>query len=330
MQPSPGRPSLLSRLTRALPIDSTVILVVLIAALAIGAGAMIVLGGSHPATPTATPSSAAVAALGSPHPTQTAVALPAGGATPVATATAMPAATGVPGATDLPATPAPTPEPTPEPEPTSQPPATLTGYVWPVINGRISSPFAARDGGFVMVDGKATHDGLDLATWCGDKVRAAHDGTVLYAGRKFDPFLGYSQPLGDFYSHISNLNALPIVIVIDDGDGYRSIYVHLSIAKVGAGDVVKAGQTIGYEGATGHATGCHLHYGLIRMDGPWQAVNPSLLNLYPPRVRERIDPLLVLPLRDPEAATKFLRQFPQPSQPGLPFDPPAPPDPGGD
>jgi murein DD-endopeptidase MepM/ murein hydrolase activator NlpD len=319
MQPSPGRPSLLSRLARELPIDSTVILVVLIAALATGAGAMLMLAGGQPAAPIATPSSAAVAALGSPHPTLTADALPAG-TTPGPTATDLAAAT-----------PQPTPEPTPTPtpEPTSQPPATLTGYIWPVVNGRISSPFAARDGGFVMVDGKSTHDGLDLATWCGDKVRAAHDGTVLYAGRKFDPFLGYSKPLGDFYSHISNLNSLPIVVVIDDGDGYRSIYVHLSIAKVGAGDVVKAGQTIGYEGATGHATGCHLHYGLIRMDGAWQAVNPSFVNLYPPLVRERIDPLLVLPLRDPDAATKFLRQFPQPSQPGLPFDPP-PPDPGGD
>jgi murein DD-endopeptidase MepM/ murein hydrolase activator NlpD len=324
MLPSPGRPSLLSRLARALPIDSTVILVVLIAALATGAGAMIVLAGGQTPAPTTTPSSAALAALGSPHPTLTAVALPAG-ASPAPTVAELPTATDLPAATPQPT---PEPTPTPAPEPTSEPPATLTGYVWPVVNGRISSPFAARDGGFVMIDGKATHDGLDLATWCGDKIRAAHDGTVLYAGRKFDPFLGYSKPLGDFYSHISNLNSLPIVIVIDDGDGYRSVYVHLSIAKVGAGDVVKAGQTIGYEGATGHATGCHLHYGLIRMDGAWQAVNPSLLNLYPPLVRERIDPLLVLPLRDPDAATKFLREFPQPSHPGLPFDPP-PPDPGG-
>ena len=324
MLPSPGRPSLLSRLARELPIDSTVILVVLIAALATGAGVMLVLAGGQGPVSTAPPSGDAVAALGTPIPTLTAAPTQAG-STPGPTAVVLPAATPQ-------QTPAPTPEPTPTPppDPTSQPPATLTGYVWPVINGRISSPFAARDGGFVMVDGKATHDGLDLATWCGDKIRAGHDGTVLYAGRKFDPLLGYSKPIGaDFYSHISNLNSLPIVIVIDDGNGYRSIYVHLSVAKVGVGDVVKAGQTIGYEGATGHATGCHLHYGLIRMDGAWQPVNPSLLNLYPPLVRERIDPLLVLPLRDPDAATKFLRQFPQPGQPGLPFDPP-PPDTGGD
>lgn len=321
MLPSPGRPSLLSRLARDLHIDSTVLLVVMIAALATGAGVMLVLAGGQAPTPSAPPSGDAAAALGSHYPTLTAAPTQAG-STPGPTAVILPAATPQ-------QTLEPTLEPTPTPEPTSEPPATLTGYVWPVINGRISSPFAARDGGFVMIDDKATHDGLDLATWCGDKIRAAHAGTVLYAGRKFDPFLGYSQPIGaDFYSHISSLDSLPIVIVIDDGNGYRSIYVHLSVAKVGVGDVVKAGQTIGYEGATGHATGCHLHYGLIRMDGAWQPVNPSLLDLYPPRVRERVDPLVVLPLRDPDAATKFLRQFPQPSQPGLPFDPP-PPDPGG-
>jgi murein DD-endopeptidase MepM/ murein hydrolase activator NlpD len=324
MPPSSGRPSLLPRIARELRIDSTVILVVLIAALATGTGGMLVLAGGRAPSPTASPTADAVAALGSPHPTPTAAAT-APGATPGPSATDAPTAT-------LEPTPEPTvpPTPTPTPEPTSQPPATLTGYVWPLVNARISGPFDSRDGGFVMVDGKPTHDGLDLATWCGDKIRAAHDGTVLYAGRKFDPFLGYSQPLGaNFYPRSGNLDGFPIVIVIDDGNGYRSLYVHLSVAKVGKGDVVKAGQTIGYEGATGHATGCHLHYGLIRMDGQWQAVNPQFIRLYPPLVRERINPLSVLPLRDPDAATRFLERYPQPGQPGLPFDPPAP-DTGGD
>ena len=56
---------------------------------------------------------------------------------------------------------------------------------------------------------------------------------------------------------------LPIVIVIDDGDGYRSIYAHFSKVVVKRGDVVKAGDFLGYEGMTGHASGCHLHYGLF-------------------------------------------------------------------
>jgi murein DD-endopeptidase MepM/ murein hydrolase activator NlpD len=306
---------LLSRLARELPVDSTVVLIVLIAALATGAGGMLVAANNADrpaASPAATPTSDAIGGLGGPLTTP-------GQGNPKPTS--APTELTDPDAT---ATPEPTSAPTPtaEPQPTSAPPEALTGYVWPLVNARISSPFGARTDGFILLDGKPAHDGLDLATWCGDRIRAAHAGTVLYAGRKFDPYLGYSQPLGDFYSHISNLNSLPIVIVIDDGNGYRSMYVHLAFAKVGAGDVVKAGQLIGYEGQTGNATGCHLHYGLIRMDGAWQAVNPALVGLYPPSVRERVDPLLVLPLRDPDAATRFLRLYPQPSTPGLPFDPP--------
>ena len=154
----------------------------------------------------------------------------------------------------------------------------------------------------MVVDGKEIHDGLDLATHCGDKILAAHDGTVLYAGRNFDVFLGYRGKPEQIYARLERLgrvNSLPIVIVIDDGNGYRSMYVHLSKANVEAGEVVHAGDVIGKEGMTGFATGCHLHYGMIRADGPWQQVVTSLARFgYPPLVRERIDPLRVLPWDD--------------------------------
>jgi murein DD-endopeptidase MepM/ murein hydrolase activator NlpD len=314
---------LLLRVADQLPaIDSTVILVVLITALATGAGGMLLAANNTSPSPSPTDTLTAVG----PDPTLGAdggAQLPA--ATPDVPPTRQPA--GQPTPSPAP-TPTAQPTATPPPEPTSEKPAALTGYVWPLVDARVTSPFGARSDGFVVIDGKRAHDGLDLATWCGDKVRAAHAGTVLYAGRKFDPFLGYSELTTDFYSHISNLNALPIVVVIDDGNGYRSFYVHLATAKVGKGDVVRAGQTIGLEGATGRATGCHLHYGLIRMDGAWQAVAAEYLSLYPPFVRERIDPLLVLPLRDPDAPAKIRAQYGQPDQPGLPFDPPEAGSPG--
>jgi murein DD-endopeptidase MepM/ murein hydrolase activator NlpD len=227
-------------------------------------------------------------------------------------------------APDLRQSPAMTAAPTTEPPPASPvnllakqtqrenaAPADLEGYGWPLRHALITSRFAPRDAGFVVIDGEEVHDGLDLATFCGDKVRAAHDGTVLYAGRNFDPFFGYWGDPGPIYARLERLhrvNQQPIVVVIDDGNGYRSVYVHLQEAIAEAGAEVKGGDVIGLEGATGYATGCHLHYGLIRMDGEWQQVIPQLARFgYPPFVRERVDPLKALPWGD-EFAPERLRE----------------------
>jgi murein DD-endopeptidase MepM/ murein hydrolase activator NlpD len=64
------------------------------------------------------------------------------------------------------------------------------------------------------------------------------------------------------------------------------------------GQTVKAGQLLGYEGATGHASGCHVHYGLF---SPWEtatfAIRPDVVKRMklPKTEIARIDPLLVLP-----------------------------------
>lgn len=207
--------------------------------------------------------------------------------------------------------PGPTPRPHKAARPKSVPPTELTGYEWPLRNAFVTSRFAPRDfGGFLVIEDREFHDGLDLATHCGDKVLAAHDGKVLYAGRNFDVFLGYRGKPEQIYARLEQqgrVNTLPIVIVVDDGNGYRSLYVHLSKAQVEAGDLVRAGDVIGLEGRTGLATGCHLHYGIIRMDGGWQQVLPKLARFgYPTVVRERIDPLKVLPWDD-EFAPQRLR-----------------------
>jgi murein DD-endopeptidase MepM/ murein hydrolase activator NlpD len=161
----------------------------------------------------------------------------------------------------------------------------------------------------VIIDGRGVHDGLDLATHCGDEILSAHDGTVIYAGRDFDVHLGYQGHPEAIYERLENqgrVNTLPIVVVIDDGNGYRSAYMHLNRADVQAGQVVRAGDVIGAEGDTGFATGCHLHYTLIRMDGEWQPVVPRLHRYgYPPLVRERVDPLIVLPWADQYAPQRL-------------------------
>jgi murein DD-endopeptidase MepM/ murein hydrolase activator NlpD len=198
-------------------------------------------------------------------------------------------------------------------------PEQLTGYHWPLRYATITTWFAPTSGGFVVIDGRRVHDGLDLATSCGDTVRAAHDGVVLHAGREFDRYIGYSVPPEGFLKSLKSgtgLGILPIVVVVDDGNGYRSAYVHLSSTRVRPGQRIRAGQPIGVEGATGHATGCHLHYELIRMDGVFQAVAPDLVKAarYPPFVRERVDPLRVL---------SFLERGAPRQLPGIP--PPLPP-----
>lgn len=188
-------------------------------------------------------------------------------------------------------------------------PEDLEGYIWPVRNAFVTSRLQARDLGFIVIDGKQYHDGLDLATSCGDRVYAAHSGTVLYAGRNFDPYIGYKGDASAIYARLERLgrtNEQPIVVVIDDGNGYRSMYVHLDRATVEQGDTVVAGDVIGREGMTGLTTGCHVHYTLIRMDGEWQQVLPRLTRYgYPPYVRERVDALDVLDWTDEFAPEKL-------------------------
>jgi murein DD-endopeptidase MepM/ murein hydrolase activator NlpD len=191
-------------------------------------------------------------------------------------------------------------------------PAELTGYVWPLKRGRITLPFKDIPGGTRIRDGKLMHDGLDMATFCGDRVNAAHDGVVLAAGRHFDEFVGWIGDLGPYYRILDRKQLwddLPLVVVIDDGNGYRSIYAHFSTVSVRAGDVVKAGQRIGFEGATGHASGCHVHYGLFSpLETDTFGVRKDILKrLRLPKLEiARIDPLLVLPFGEKALKTRHV------------------------
>lgn len=96
------------------------------------------------------------------------------------------------------------------------------------------------------------HQGLDYAAATGTPVSAAGDGTVLYAGRR---------------GQYGNL------IIIRHRNGYKTYYGHLSKIDKGVrnGVQVDQGRIIGYVGATGLATGPHLHYEMRINDRP---VNP--------------------------------------------------------
>jgi murein DD-endopeptidase MepM/ murein hydrolase activator NlpD len=195
------------------------------------------------------------------------------------------------------------------------PPALLTGYRWPIPRGRITLPFGPTGWGDYLVDGQHFHDGLDLATFCGDRILAAHDGVVVAAGRHYDHYLGWKGNLGPYLRRLDRKHlwaTLPIVVVVDDGNTYRSIYAHFGRVVVRRGQIVTAGELLGYEGATGHATGCHLHYGLYSpLEKARFGLDPGVVERMklPKAEIARVDPLLVFPER------KLPRPKPTPDEP---------------
>jgi murein DD-endopeptidase MepM/ murein hydrolase activator NlpD len=105
------------------------------------------------------------------------------------------------------------------------------------------------------------HQGLDLAADYGTPVHAAADGVVVSAG--WDGGFG-------------------IKVDVDHENGYHTWYAHLSRVAVAPGTRVHKGETIAYVGATGDATGPHLHYQVMLAGQP---INPEpYLNGVPAKV----------------------------------------------
>ena len=130
-----------------------------------------------------------------------------------------------------------------------------SSWMVPCSYKKLTSPFGMRDTG---IAGASTyHQGVDLSANSGTPIVASRGGTVTVAT--------YSNSAGYY-------------VTINHGDGYSSIYMHMSNFIVSAGQKVNQGQTIGYVGKSGVASGYHLHFG-IAYNGAY--VNPcSYVSLY--------------------------------------------------
>ena len=108
-------------------------------------------------------------------------------------------------------------------------------WIWPAA-GRISQGF------------KAWHKAIDIANRDGGSILAADSGTVVVSG--WPDNSGYGNR-----------------IMIDHGNGYRTLYAHLAKLSVVVGQTVKRGDVIGQMGSTGRSTGTHLHFEIRRTSG---------------------------------------------------------------
>lgn len=120
-------------------------------------------------------------------------------------------------------------------------------------SGRITSKFGNRRDPFTRRI--QFHQGIDIANSSGTSIKAAAKGTVIFAGRNG----GYGR-----------------TVIIDHGNGYKTLYAHNRDLLVKKGERVEKGQVIAKMGSSGRSTGVHLHFEIHKNNKP---IDPlSLVN----------------------------------------------------
>lgn len=124
-----------------------------------------------------------------------------------------------------------------------------TNNTEPALAGYYTNPLPGGTITQGLHDGKA----VDIGAARGTPIHAAADGTVIIARNNG----GWNGGYGNY-------------VVITHDNGTQTLYSHLRSSIVSAGQQVLSGQTLGYVGATGHATGPHLHFEVRGAPNPFR------------------------------------------------------------
>jgi murein DD-endopeptidase MepM/ murein hydrolase activator NlpD len=123
-------------------------------------------------------------------------------------------------------------------------------FIWP-LSGYITSPYGYRISPITRI--RQFHGGIDIGAGNGTPIHAAMSGRVTVAG--------WSDVYGNY-------------VVVSHHAGYRTLYGHMSLIRVKAGEYVSTGQRLGDVGSTGLSTNPHLHFTVYKNG---VTVNPRAL-----------------------------------------------------